>query len=316
MDEIISQLEMEYRLDPNLETGVKLYKAYLVGGLELERILEMISPEIIEKLMLEERIPLDDEFLEDRGAYENISDAAENLIKKMANEQAAQAWSTTDDEDLWIEATFGYAEAVNGDLLKDGDGELIRLTPEEYQKVSTPPRNFTRIRGGGDLPCQEEHVWIERIYEYIAEDMNISESITEKIVNETFQTFGIHGMEYPVSVSGESTYYREDPFFELYSAKNIKQLKKLLELIPVEEFLGATTIYGNHVPWQVDFDWRRIPTWGPETPQVDKLFSNNTSDYEGLLSYDTRNSKRPKYLMFKLPTGWKRKDTVEAYFLK
>lgn len=295
MDEIISELEMSYRLEPNLETGTKLYLTYVKNGLDVWQIvqLKIMDLGIIKSMMLKELIPLNEEFLEDSGACNDIRDTADKLVREMANEDAARAWSMTDDEDLWIIATFGWAEAVNGELLLDGGGNLVpRLTPDKYQKQSTPPENFSSTQQGGNIPAQEESVWIEHLSEYVAEDLDISKTIVSNILDLKYNIRTNRDMEISVPVSGEATIYKKDPLALIYNAKNLAQLIQACRDTDESAFSPDPMGYSP-------VDWDRIPTWGPQTSRVTEL-NNQTTDEEGLLSWDTRNPKSPKYLMFKL----------------
>lgn len=75
--------------------------------------------------------PLDPEFLEEE--YNDIKSQAEDLLQELANEDAARGYSFHEEPNDMVIAYFGDAVAVNGDIIRDGKGEVVIYggAPEE-----------------------------------------------------------------------------------------------------------------------------------------------------------------------------------------
>lgn len=128
-----------------------------------------------------------------------VSQAMDRMLEKLANASAAQAWSNTDDHDMFVIADFDGQIAVNGDLI------INRPVPD------VPP-GFTRTREGGRIPTTEEEVSVEHIERGVLNDPELAKyprEILEQVVNKVAaQKYGRKGVTY-TSVSGDSTVYRK-----------------------------------------------------------------------------------------------------------
>lgn len=309
MDEQLRQLERLFAADPSLENAAKLYLAYARTGQDFETIREAgtISEGLLEQLMVQELIPIDEDFFQDTETCENILSRAETLVEESANASAAQAWSNTEEENEIIIAYFGDAVAINGNLLRGGDGELIHLSEEEYQKQVEIPEDFRLTSGGGRVPCVEEEISAEHVASIIAEEMEVSQNIVDECLQKGDRSRGGHPpflekgrSELYTEVSGETEKYKRDPLFSIYQAKSITELQEIVEGMPYDEFIGEDSRSG--------IDWDRIPHWGEGTIRVDNLL-RETNNWEGLLSWDT-TVENPIFLHFVMSHDGKR--TIET----
>lgn len=114
---------------------------------------------------------------------EEVESYVESAIDDLANASAAQVWSTPTDDDiakytdddgegLLIVAEFGDWMAVNGDLVwskahnaKPGDGGNWQdIDLDGYEEADPQP--------GGDIPCDEQEVWIDHVVRHVINDLN------------------------------------------------------------------------------------------------------------------------------------------------
>jgi len=98
--------------------------------------------------------------------YDEIRNALNDSILRAANEKAAESYSTPDDqikekygEEVWVRASFGDAEAVNGDLTLDGNGNRVRHSSGKDRR--NPPADYRYTNEGGAVPTVEEEVSLD-----------------------------------------------------------------------------------------------------------------------------------------------------------
>ncbi len=125
-----------------------------------------------------------------------INDDASDALDTVANNQAAEAWSSPDDRypGAWIVAEFGDSLAVNGELLNDDD------------KVPERPNDFVLTDRGGRVPTTEEIVDPKAIARTVASNIGVPSG--EQIVEEILRKENPHGI--PVSVSGETEVWMKE----------------------------------------------------------------------------------------------------------
>lgn len=127
----------------------------------------------------------DDEFKNDVLGYDEIRSKLEEIVKQMADESAAQAWSTVGDkaaddaardgfdpETLIGIAEFGDAVAVGGDLESDKSMSAVEAELE---------RDGYELTGiGGSVPNEESHVSPEHAIRAVAKEMNREEDVVKE----------------------------------------------------------------------------------------------------------------------------------------
>jgi len=107
-----------------------------------------------------------------------IKDKAESEIRAEANQKAAEGLSFHEEEDVWEIAWFGDATAVNGQLTRDGHGDLTPhyKTKEEADAAERHPENFEITNEGGRFPGgQEQEISVEWITEWTMRDLKLDE---------------------------------------------------------------------------------------------------------------------------------------------
>lgn len=147
-----------------------------------------------------------EEFEEAEELEDEIRMVAATWLEKMANDQAAEAWSTSGDQlesDLeqmgymsepWIEAAFDYSVAVNGELV---------------DKEMHPPEGYVLTDRGGEIPVVVEHVAFESLVDVTREEVSkkrqrpIPLELVERVLAREYGSV----LEIPVSVSGEADVY-------------------------------------------------------------------------------------------------------------
>jgi hypothetical protein len=145
----------------------------------------------------------DEAFRDDILGYGDIKTALEETIERMADQDGAAAWSTvgdqlTDDiadagfdpESIVIEAQFGDAEAVNGDLLVSPHWAHIFDVPanELWSEVGTDKLDaWLEANGyeylskfGGRVPSSESEVSGEHAIRAVAKELDRDEEDVEK----------------------------------------------------------------------------------------------------------------------------------------
>jgi hypothetical protein len=117
---------------------------------------------------------LDSEIGED--ARRVIKNEAESEIRAEANQKTAEGLSFHEEGDIWEIAWFGYATAVNGQLTRDGHGELAPhyKTKEEADAAERHPENFELTNEGGRFPGgQQQEISVEWITEWTMRDLEL-----------------------------------------------------------------------------------------------------------------------------------------------
>ncbi len=148
------------------------------------------------------------------SAFEDLEDDIAAYLKdaeeELANERAAEGWSTPTDEDemeaggdLYVVAHFGDAVAVNGDLVED------YAIPEGYEDT---------YRGGeiptDEMELEEEHIVDRAIMNMVKDGLHKKHVIEKDALKREVQK--IADQTYPrrfvyTSVSGESEIYARRP---------------------------------------------------------------------------------------------------------
>ena len=122
-----------------------------------------------------------------RGLASDIVSVIEGEIETQANQYAAEAWSTPEDDDTFIVAEFGDWGAVNGDL----------------EGVGSPPHGYVLTDEGGEIPVVEGYAYREAVVDAVARKLKVAHKHVDRIA---------HLMklpeEIPVSVSGSTEIYR------------------------------------------------------------------------------------------------------------
>lgn len=149
-----------------------------------------------------------------------IKDKAKSEADAEANGKSAEGWSFGEDEDEWQIAWFGDAIAVNGELTRDGHGELAPRykTEEEARAAERAPADFERAQGGGRVPGgSEQEIPVEGLTEWVMRDLKLDdkvdalrEAVHNVIVKELGSTTlsGGEAFVYWTSDSGETELYR------------------------------------------------------------------------------------------------------------
>lgn len=125
-----------------------------------------------------------------------INDDASDALEHVANNQAAETWSSKSDQypDAWILAEFGDALAVNGVLLNDDD------------KVPPRPDDFVLTDHGGRVPTTEEIIDPRSIARAVASSIGFPDG--EQVVEEILRKENPHGI--PFSVGGETEVWMKE----------------------------------------------------------------------------------------------------------
>lgn len=154
-------------------------------------------------VMAEIFIPESEEQKQEQELDDKIMDEMETQIERLANAQAAEAWSTPSDdmidkfgEDVWVRADFGDATAVNGDLIRDDE-------------TAKPPEGFDLTNEGGDIPTTEEHVELRFVRDAVASALGISD---DRVDDATYKQY--KGQFAVTSASGDSEIWarpKEEP---------------------------------------------------------------------------------------------------------
>jgi len=139
---------------------------------------------------------------------DEIRMVAATWLDKMANDQAAEAWSTSNDqieEDLermgyepqpWIEAAFDYSVAVNGELV---------------DKQMNPPEGYGLTDRGGEIPSVEEQVDFTSLAAITRDEASkkLQRALPLELVERILvREYGSRAA-IPVSVSGEADIYAQ-----------------------------------------------------------------------------------------------------------
>jgi len=130
---------------------------------------------------------------------DEVRKALEEEIEYLANVDAAMAWSTPGDdmegygkdvEEVWIEAEFGDALAINGDPVIKG---------EQEPKM---PKGFELSDQGGRIPTTEQEIPLETLVGSVAQRLGVSEDAVQEVAD----WVGYKQYVY-ASVSGDSDIY-------------------------------------------------------------------------------------------------------------
>ena len=166
MDELLRQLEREYSIDPSpvLKQRIDVLR-HRLGLIDIEAILEAVS----------------------------------EVTEEMGSEELASRFSIGEDELFYRIAEFGYALAVNGNLIRDGRGEFLPGKSEQSEEV---PSNYALTDRGGDVYSQEAVIPMEYVYGRVVNRINLSKAVLELIGRE--EGLGEYAFSSP---SGDTTVY-------------------------------------------------------------------------------------------------------------
>jgi hypothetical protein len=127
----------------------------------------------------------DKAFKDDVLGYSDIRSKLEEMVQEMADQSAAQAWSTPGDQlviDLEAEgydpksvvsvAEFGDAVAVNGDLETDKTSASVEAELEA--------QGYEVTDKGGRIPAQEDFAYAEHVIRAVAREMDLPEETVEE----------------------------------------------------------------------------------------------------------------------------------------
>ena len=145
----------------------------------------------------------DEAFRDDVLGYGEIKTALEEEVERLADESSAQAWSTAGDqltsdieddgfdpESIVVEANFGDAVAINGDLLVGPHwGEILGVKSNDlWSEVGTD--NLTNWldangyeyldRKGGRVPSEEGYAYGETAIDAVAARLELPHELVEK----------------------------------------------------------------------------------------------------------------------------------------
>jgi hypothetical protein len=147
--------------------------------------------------------------------YGDVTSALESAVDDLANQRAAEAWSTpgnqmlddlgAEEDEVWVEAEFGDWIAVNGDLVLPG------------RPGKKKPGGYVSTDRGGRVPTTEEEVQVGFAVEKVARDLKISEDVVQAVADQ-------EGMEEYVytSVSGDVDVWVLRPDIRKYSTRERK----------------------------------------------------------------------------------------------
>lgn len=147
--------------------------------------------------------------------YGEVSSALESAVDDLANQRAAEAWSTpgnqmlddlgAEEDEVWIEAEFGDWIAVNGDLVLPG------------RPGKKKPGGYVLTDRGGRVPTTEEEVQVGFAVEKVARDLKISEDVVQAVADQE----GMGEYVY-TSVSGDVDVWVLRPDIRKYSTRERK----------------------------------------------------------------------------------------------
>ena len=144
----------------------------------------------------------DEEFRDDVLGWGDIKTALEEEVERLADESSAQGWSTAGDQmesdlegegfdskSIVIEANFGDAIAVNGDLFVGPWAEVLDVKPNDlWSEVGTAQfTEWLEANGyeyldkmGGRVPSEEGYAQGETAIDAVAEELNRPREDVEK----------------------------------------------------------------------------------------------------------------------------------------
>jgi len=167
------------------------------GWHELDQYpLELTCPEV------EERYGVD------LGCYRAMQSALEEEVERLADESSAQAWSTAGDqltsdieddgfdpESIVVEANFGDAKAINGDLLVGPRwGEILGVKSNDlWSEVGTDKltdwldkHGYEYLdRKGGRVPSEEGYADGETAVDAVAARLELPQELVQKAADAT-----------------------------------------------------------------------------------------------------------------------------------
>lgn len=150
----------------------------------------------------------DEAFRDDVLGYGEIKTALEEEVERLADESSAQAWSTAGDqltsdieddgfdpESIVVEANFGDAKAINGDLLVGPRwGEILGVKSNDlWSEVGTDKltdwldkHGYEYLdRKGGRVPSEEGYADGETAVDAVAARLELPQELVQKAADAT-----------------------------------------------------------------------------------------------------------------------------------
>jgi hypothetical protein len=149
---------------------------------------------------------------EEEEILDTVRSAGEDVMNEMSNVDAAITWSTPSDtdmdkygEDMIIWAEFGWANAVNGDIVW-ADGDYRKgLGGSGDVKI---PRGYHEVPGGGEVYSMETELSKDHVVDAIVKETGLKEEDVRKAINHDKRLFGDHrDVIYWGSSDGDATMY-------------------------------------------------------------------------------------------------------------